>query len=490
MLPFMLPIWETDVTVRAAIEQSVQASATSLGSGAVLPGGELDVDAKAAGPRAFYTAALHAEYARAFDVALGGGAGSPTGDLDADASLDGTWTLSPWTTLSLTAQSSLATTDGMRADTQLIELDPFLFGWRLEYAAGGDLSLSLDPWQRAGITVEAGYLQAGALAADSPTAVGVDTHEGHADASYSWDLGPHDTLTPELLYTYTHYYDALLGPARGTAPHSGDDGTDFRRGAADIHTVALTASASHEIARGFRGTATAGASVGTPMPLLGWQSRSRSAVIAPDARLSLRWTGRRARVNARYAYTYTSLGPRIGYGQQHSVTIRLDVRPREGARYRDLALRGTLRFAHGAAPLAGDEATLHVPGMPPPLPASGTLTTTTLAAGTRVDVPLVRGLAFTAGVDLRVVRGTLDAPPVRSATQSEIRGIFTLGLAATVSTDKNRTVTRDPEAEQEDAARRALGPGGAEERFEDRSHGDDERETPEDAVDRGWPREP
>ena len=472
MLPLLLPFWDTDVTVRAAVEQSAQASATTLGSGAVLAGGQLDVDAQAAGPRAFYTAAAHVEYARAFDVAVGGGAGTPADDLDADATLGGTWTLSPWTTLDLEAEGSLATTYGVRADTQLIELDPFLFGQRLEYAAGGDLSLSLDPWSRAGITVEGGYLQAGALAADTPGAIGVDTHEGHAAASSSWDLGPRDTLTPALRYTYTHYYHALLD-------------ADFHRGAADIHEIALTAAASHEIARGFRGTATAGASVGTPMPLLGWQSRSRPAVIAPDAGLSLRWTGRRARVTARYAYTYTSLGPRIGYGQQHSATVRVDVRPREGARYRDLALRGTLRLAHGTAPLAGDEDTLVVPGMGPALPASGRLTTTTLAAGTRVDVPLLRGLALTAGVNLRAVRGT-DPRPAGGTGTGEIMGIFTLGLAMTVSTDRGRTVTHDPEAEQEETARRTRWtgpPGAADERLED-------REMPEDGLDRGWQEEP
>ncbi len=105
----------------------------------------------------------------------------------------------------------------MRADTQLIELDPFLFAQRLEYAAGGDLSLSVGPSRRAGLTLLGGYLQAGALAADSPAAVGVDTHEAHGGASYSFDLGPRDALTPEVRYAYTHYYHALLD-------------TDLRRG--------------------------------------------------------------------------------------------------------------------------------------------------------------------------------------------------------------------------------------------------------------------
>jgi hypothetical protein len=464
MLPFVLPHWETDATLRASVQQSVQASLTSLGSGAALVGGEVDADVRAASPRSLYLAEAHALYARSFDVAIGGGAGPPSDDLDAEGALSASWTLFPLTTLVLEAEGSLATTYGVRADTRLIELDPFLFGQRLEYAAGGDLSFSLGPSARTGINVEGGYLQSGALAADLPSAVGVDTHEVHAAASFSRDLGPRDTLTPELRYAYTHYDHALLD-------------TDLHRGPADIHEVTLSAAASHEIGRGFSGTATAGVSVGSPMPILG----TTGAVVRPDAGLSLRWTGRRARVTARYRYAYTSLGPRIGYGQQHSATLRLDVRPREGARNRDLALHGTLRFAHGGAPLAADPEPI-IPGMPPPRPAFGTLTTTTLAAGTRVDVPILRGLALTSGADLRLVRGVIDPVPLDGAGHTEVRLTLTFGLAVTLSTDKRRTVTRDPEAEAEEGARRTA-PPVPEERRDDRTRTYDEQRQ-EEGIDR------
>jgi hypothetical protein len=459
MLAFLLGLlglWETDATARVAIQQSVQASATSLGSGAVLTGGEIALDARAAGKRATYTAEAHAQYARAFDVVVGGGVGPPADELDADAAASATWTLSPLATLALETEGSLATTTGVRADTRLIDLDPFLFGQRLEYAAGADLSLSLGPSARSGVSFDAGYAQAGALSADSPAAVGVDTHEVHGGASYSFDLGPRDTLTPEVRYAFTHYEHALLD-------------TDLHRGPADIHTVTVTGAASHEIARGFAGTAIAGVSMGTPMPILG----SRRAVIAPDAGLKLRWTGRRARVTARYTYAYTSLGPRIGYGQRHHATVRVDLRPGEGARYRDLALHGTLRFAHGRAPLAADP-DLAPPWERPARPASGTLTTTTLAAGARVDVPILRGLAFTTGSDLLFMRGAIDPAPAGGANRLGLTAIFTVGLAATLSTDRRRTVTRDPEAEQEEEGRRVPAPAVPDERFEDRSGGYEE----------------
>jgi hypothetical protein len=429
VLPF-LSTWETDATLRAAVQQSVLASVSHPGTGAVLAGAEIDADLRVARPRAVYTADLHARYARAFDVALAGGAGPPADDLDADASLGGSWTLSPRAALSVDAQGSLATTYGVGADTRLIELDPFLFGQRLEDAAGVDLSFTYGTSPRTGITVEGGYAETGALAADSARAVGVDTHEGHVAASAGMDLGPRDTLTPELRYTSTHYEHALLG-------------TDLRRGPADVHEVSLTSTSSHEIARGFFGTATAGISVGSPMPVL----LSRRVIVAPSLGLGLRWTGRRSRVTVRYTYAYTSLGPRIGYGQRHAARVRLDLRPWEGSRYRDLALRATLRFAHGSAPLAADP-DVPIPGEPRTLPATGTLTTTTLAAGVRLEVPVLRGLALTSGVDLALTRGAIDPAPPDGSGRAEARATLTLGLAGTVSTDKRRTVPRDLEGEQ------------------------------------------
>jgi hypothetical protein len=440
MGPFALPLWETDATLRAALQESAQVSVTSLGSGAVLTGGELTFDARTIGTRSYFTLDAHAQYARAFDVTLGagGGAAPPSDELDADAALGATWTLSPLVTLALTAEGSLATTYGVRADTQLIELDPFSFAQRLEYAVGGDLSLSLGPSRRAGVTVEAGYLQAGALAADSAAAVGVDSHEAHADASYSMDLDARDAVTPEVRYAFVHYDHALLD-------------TELHRGPADIHTVALTAAASRELSRGFVGVATGGVSVGSPMPFLA----AGLPVIAPDLGLALRWVGRRARVTARYAYGYASLGPRIGFGQEHSASARLDVRPVDGAGRRDLVVHGTLRFAHGAAPLAADPDVTVIPGMAPLVPTSGKLTTTTLAAGARVDVPISRGFAFTTGTDLVFTHGVVDPAPPGGAGHAAVTALLTVGLAVTVSTDRRRTVTRDPAAVPEDAVRLA-----------------------------------
>ena len=173
---------------------------------------------------------------------------------------------------------------------------------------------------------------------------------------------------------------------------------------------------------------------------------ARLPVIAPDVGLSLRWTGRRARVTARYGYAYASLGPRIGYGQQHSARLRVDVRPVDGARRRDLLVHGTLRFAHGAAPLAADPDVTVIPGRAPLVPTTGTLTSTTLAAGARIDIPILRGLAFTTGTDLTYARGVIDPAPAGGADRAAVTALLTVGLAVTLSTDKRRTVARDPTA--------------------------------------------
>ena len=119
-------MWEADATLRAAIQESVQASVTKLGAGALLSGGDLGFEARAAAARAVYLASAHAAYARAIDLSLSGGLGVPSDDLDADLSLSASWTTSPLSSLSLDSEGSLATTYGVRADTQLIERDPFI----------------------------------------------------------------------------------------------------------------------------------------------------------------------------------------------------------------------------------------------------------------------------------------------------------------------------------------------------------------------------
>jgi hypothetical protein len=427
VLPFALPLWETDVTVRGALEQSIEASVSSLGTGSALVGGELSVDGRVAGPRVEYLYAARGNYQRGFDLALRGGAGPPVDYLDADGSASATWNTSARGILSLETQYSLATTSGIRASAELLERDPFTEGQRLEVAGGWDLTYTLSTSASSSLSVSGGYLGAGALSADVPAAVGVDSHEGHVELSWSRDLGPRDSITPDLRYVVTHEYHALQD-------------AELHRGPADVHAATLAVSESHELAPRLTATVRGGFTVGSRAPALG----ARGAVVAPEAGLSLTWVTPRARITGRYNYGYTSLGPRIGYGQRHTGRVRITGRPVQGARLRDLMLTGVLRLTHGAAPLAED--------VPASGAAKGTLSTLTFATGTKVEYPLVRGLAVTGGLDFQLVRGVVDRAPAGTGLP-QMTMLVTFGIAGTLSTDKNRTVRRDPDAEQDQAGR-------------------------------------
>jgi hypothetical protein len=443
VLPFALPLWETDVTVRAALEQSVDVSFSSLGTGAVLAGGELSLDGRVAGPRAEYLFAARGNYQRGFDVAIHGGGGPPADYLDADGSASATWNTSPLGILSLETEYSLATTAGIRASTELLERDPFDEAQRLEVAGGGDLTYALSTSASTSVSLSGGYLGAGALTSDLPGTAGVDSHEGHAELSWSHDIGPRDTLTPSLRYVYTHEYHAIQD-------------VELHRGPSDVHAVTALLSASHEFAPRLTATARGGLTVASPPPLL----RAQGEVLAPEAGLSLTWVTPRTRVTGRYDYAYTSLGPRIGYGKRHTGRVQITARPADGARLRDLMVTGIVRVTHGAAPLVDD-----APGAGA---AMGALTTLTIATGAKVEYPLVRGLVVTGGFDFQVVRGTVDDATAGTGLP-QITAIFTFGIAGTLSTDKNRTVSRNPDATEDVARRSAPQDPSPGDRHEDRT---------------------
>jgi hypothetical protein len=459
-------MWETDATVRAALQESVQASVTALGTGALLSGGELGCDVRAAGPRSLYVAEARASYARALEIAAAGGAGPPADNVDAEGAATATWTPWPRASLALATQASLATSWGMRADSLLLQRDPFLDDQRLEYAFGADLSYALTSTPRRGLGLDGGFAQAGALAAASTAAVGADSREGHGGVSYSLDLGPRTSITPELRYVYTHYEHALLD-------------VDFHRGPADIHGGTLALGGGYELSSRLSVTGSGGVTVASPMPIL----HTGGPVVAPEIGAGLRWTGQRARLTARYAWAYTSMGPRIGYGQQHTATVKLTAHPFVSAGQRDILLHGLVRASHGAAPLAADpEPTL--PGMAP-RSLTGTLVATRVAGRAVLEVPILRGVAFTSGIDLAYTHGVVQPAPPGEGPRGELLVSLSLGLAVTASTDRRRLLPHDPEADASEAARRAAAPPEPGDRLEDRTRRSDEGGE-DDAVDHGW----
>jgi hypothetical protein len=443
VLPIHLLAWETDATLRAAIQQSAQAYVAPFSVSTLLTGGEIAGDARAAGPRSLFTAEVRAHYARALD--LGGGA--PSNDISADGSASATWITSPLSNLALTAQGSLATTWGIRADSLFLTNDPFLDAQRLEYGVGADLTYDFTPTPRTEITIDGGFAQEGALAADDPAVVGADSRELHGGIAYSVDASPRVSIGPELRYTFTHYEHALLD-------------VDRHRGPADVHATSLSLGGSRKLGPDLSLNASGGLTLASPMPI----AATRALVVAPEAGIGLRWKSRRAQLTARYAWSYSSLGPRIGYGQQHTATLRLTAWP--FARPRGTVLRATVRAGHGAAPIGADPPPI-LAGLPPP-PITGQLITTTLAGRAVMEIPITRGWAFTSGLDLLFARGHLDPAPPGGEPRQQITGMLTIGVAATVSTDPRRRFPRDPGSDEDDELRRAgVQTGG--ERTQDRT---------------------
>lgn len=432
------------MTARAAVEQSVAASVTDVGSGALLSGAEGSLATSARERRADYNLELAGAYARATYVSIGAGASAPSDS--ASASLEGSaaWETSPRTTLSLASAGYLATRLGVRADDALAQRDPFLFGNRLQYTISAGPGLGVVTTRRSHLALSARYEQTGALTAEDPRAVGIDTHQGLLGLRYDHELSDVDTIAPTLEYTYTHFYNALLD-------------VDLRRGPADIHSGTALVVVTRALSRRITASVGGGLTAASPSPIV--TSRSRAPVIAPAARAGLEYEAGRYEASLAYTYQYTSLGARIGYGQEHDAIAGLELRPVRGGAYRDVVLTGVARLAVGSAPVAADPP-LAIPGQPPPPPSSqeGTLSTIAAAAGAKVAYPLALGLMLYGGVDLEFVRARFDPPPTAGQSTGSLRTIWTFGLSGTLSTDRGALL---PESEDE-APRGAPAAQGAE----------------------------
>ncbi|WP_437737798.1 hypothetical protein [Sorangium sp. So ce1335] len=438
MFSFVLPMWDSDVTARAAVEQSVASNVGDVGTGALMAGVQGAVEGSLRGEVSRYGFGLDGSYERVFQVSLGAVRAAPSDSVSARLGGGAGWAISPLADLSMAAAGYLATRLGVRADDALAARDPFLFGNRLQYTLSGGPALSITTSRRAAVRVGAGYEQAGALSADDPSAVGVDAHTGRADVSTSVDLGPRDTLTPELRYEVTQYHHALLD-------------TELTRGAARVHAGAALLSESHELTRNVSTRVSGGFTVASPPPVLA----SRDAVLAPTARAGLTYVAERYRLTAGYAYEYTSLGPRIGFGHEHEASLEASFRPVPGGATRDLVVTGVARFSSGSAPVAASPP-LHLdPGAPAPA-REGSLSTITALAGAEIAYPLARGVALRGGVDLEYVRAALDPAPRAGEAGGSLRSIVSAGISGTLSTDRHRTLPRDPDSAWDDERRRAM----------------------------------
>ncbi|MCC6552253.1 MAG: hypothetical protein IT372_04425 [Polyangiaceae bacterium] len=424
MLPWLLAGWETDVTARAGVVQSVASSSASPDTAGVLVGAQAAVDAGALGPRSAYGISAGGEYARGIDASFRGIGGPATDSVAGELAARGEWVLSPFTTLALDANGFLATELGVRASDELAARDPFEEGNRLQYTFTVGPAVSVALSERASLDVAAGYEEAGALAADYPEAVGADARTGRASVAYAYELGENDAIIPEVGYEYAHLYHALLD-------------VDLRRGPADVHTASAGLVEAHVFSRRLRGRAGVGISIANQPPLID----ARALAVSPEARLALTYLGRSYRFVGGYTFEHASLGPRIGYGQRHAATAQLSFRPLSGGRRRDIVVTGVARLVIGRAPVAADPPLATDPDEPPPS-LEGVITTYTARAGARIDVPLAHWLVLTGGLDLQYLHATQDPAPDGDTGGGTFRTIWSFGLAGTISTVRHATVRR------------------------------------------------
>jgi hypothetical protein len=461
---FFSPMWESDVTARAAVEQSVSTSVADVGTAAVMAGAEASLEGSFRDALASYGFSVDGGYERVFQVSLGSGQSAPSDSASARVGGGAGWTISPFTELSFGARGYLATRLGVRAADALAARDPFLFGNRLQYTITGGPDLSFTASHRTSVHVGGSYEQAGALSADDPKAVGVDAHTGRAALSLGYELGAVDTVSPEFRYEIAHYYHALLD-------------TELRRGEAELHAVSALVSESHDFSRNLTGQASGGVTVASPPPVV----RSRDAVVAPAARAGLTYVAKSYRLTASYAYEYRSLGPRIGFGQQHDVSIEVAFRPLPGGAHRDLVVTGVGRFSAGGAPVAASPP-LHVDLGAPPPPTEGRLSATTAVAGAEIEVPLARGLVLRGGLDLEYLHAALEPAPAAGSAGASLRTVFTAALAGTLSTNKLTALRRDPDSAWDDERRDAMIRGMPSGRWQSPERDRAERARADDAV--------
>ncbi|MDI1445244.1 hypothetical protein [Polyangium sp. 6x1] len=418
----------TDTTAAVTVEQSAVTGITPGGGyGLALTSVDGAVRVVSRAARSGFLLDLSGRYGRA--LAATEGAMSPE-DIAGTAVTRLDFVISPRTAFSFSADGLLASRLGLRATNDLTARDPFLQG-RVIYTIGSRLGFSATLSPRSSARFEAGYTQAGAVAADHPDAVGLDSHAVQGSATFSWLAGRRFRLGPIVRGSYTHFEHALLD-------------VDLTRGPADISTVSGLASATFEISRQIRGSAAFGMTVASPPTFLKDES---SGVIAPDARIDARYAGRGYGVVGTYSFSYSSLGPRIGFGAQHGAGLELWTRPRGGRDFRSVIARGILRFRHGEAPLA-TQPRLGLPAGTP-LP-TGKFVTTAVAAGGSLGLPLATGILLTGGVDLELISMRFEPDPT-GASAPTFRTMVTVAVSAIGSTDPMRRVPRDPDLQDQDA---------------------------------------
>lgn len=323
---------------------------------------------------------------------------------------------SPRTNFLFFADGFISSRIGMRASDELAVRDPFstnrvLDGW----SAQSSFSSHLKPLST--LRFDLLYSQMGAVSADVPAAVGIDTHAVWLTATALFQMARRFSLGPMTRLGFTHFNHALLD-------------LDLHRGSADVFSAAALGTARYDFGPRTRGSLTAGFSITSAPP----GNQNRQAVFSPDLRIDMRSLGRRIGLLGAFSFGYQSVGPRIGFGMNYAANLELWARPFRGGDYRNVLVNveGRTRWANTQLP----DSILNS--------NAGTLRTNASALGISVTNPVRLGWSLRAGADFEFVSTHMDPEPPRGDGPPSFRLLFTLGLVAATSSDRDRLLPVDP----------------------------------------------
>lgn len=329
---------------------------------------------------------------------------------------------SPRTNIVFLADGFVSSRIGLRATDELAVRDPFsvsriLDGWSIQNSLSGRMT------PRSNLRVDFRYSQMGAVWADLPTAVGIDSHAVLATATASFQVSRRVSAGPVTRVGWTHFNHALLD-------------RDFHRGPAEVTTLSVLGFGRYELTRATRASLVAGVTIASAPP----GAQDVRTIAYPDVRLEMRTLGRHFSAMGAIAFGYQSLGPRIGFGMDYSGLIDAWIRPFRGVLRRDVLIHCVARSRWAQALLPTGQ---------------GNVTTTAFASGAAISAPVHLGWQINAGVDVEFVSMHVDPLPSLGDPPTAFRTLLTLGLSASASTDRGQLLPRDPLAPLEDE-RRAL----------------------------------